>query len=139
LTPRHRGVAVEDQSGVRFPLANETLLPGAAHLTFGPALSRMERRAPAAAEPHAVVLLGETGEGIPSRGIQRPDLVLAHRTVRSPAIARLAKGVYVRPSWQERASGVSVAGYSTAPSWREEPCLRERCSYVKSGSFLRVV
>jgi hypothetical protein len=35
MTPRHRGVAVEDQGGVRFPLANETLLPGAANLASG--------------------------------------------------------------------------------------------------------
>jgi hypothetical protein len=85
LTPRHRGLAVEDQSGVRSPLANETLLPGAAHLAVGPALSRMEPRAPAAAEPHAVVLLGETGEGIPRYGIERTDLVLAH----PPSVHRL--------------------------------------------------
>src|SRR6266704_1341403 len=58
LAPGHRGVA----------LANETLLPGAAFLALGPADPRMEPGAPAAAEPHALVLLSETRERIPSRG-----------------------------------------------------------------------
>src|SRR5438132_1222108 len=78
LAPGHRGVAVEDQGRVSFALANETLLPGAANLALGPVDPRMEPGAPAAAEPHAVVLLSEVGEGIPRRGIKRPDRVLAH-------------------------------------------------------------
>src|SRR5262245_13397921 len=78
LSPGHRCVAVEDESGARFPLASETLLPGAALLALGPALTRVEPRAPAAAEPAPVVLLDEARERIPRRGVERPDLVLAH-------------------------------------------------------------
>src|SRR6266542_3998507 len=72
------GTTVEDQGRVSFALANETLLPGAANLALGPVDPRMEPRAPAAAEPHAVVLLSEMGEGIPRRGIKRPYRILAH-------------------------------------------------------------
>src|SRR5512133_1606960 len=82
LAPGHCGVAVEDQGRMSVALANETLFPRAALFALGPADTRMEPRAPAAPEPHALVLLSEVGEGIPSRGIKRPDRVLAHCTLR---------------------------------------------------------
>src|SRR5215468_142987 len=78
LAPGHRGVAVEDQGRVRVALANEPLLPGAALLALGPALSRMEPRAPAAAEPTPLVLVQQARVCVPRRGIERLDLVLAH-------------------------------------------------------------
>src|SRR6476661_7690654 len=40
----------------------------------------MEPGAPAAAEPHALVLLSETRERIPGRGIKRPDRIVVHCT-----------------------------------------------------------
>src|SRR6266699_3850578 len=80
LAPGHRGVAVEDQGRVSVALANETLLPRAAFFALGPADPRMEPGAPAAAEPHTLVLLSETRERIPSRGIKRPDRIVAHCT-----------------------------------------------------------
>src|SRR5436190_11097826 len=78
LGPRHRGVAVEHERRMGVALANETLLPGPALFALGPADARMEPCAPTAAEPHAVVLFSEGGEGIPRRGIKRLDRVLAH-------------------------------------------------------------
>src|SRR6185295_15133009 len=42
LGPGHRGLAVEDEGRVSVALANETLLPGAAHFSLGPADPRME-------------------------------------------------------------------------------------------------
>src|SRR6185312_6388126 len=75
LTPGHRGVAVEDQGRMRMALANKTLLPGTAYFALGPADSRVEPGAPAAAEPHALVLLGEKCERIPGRGIKRLDRI----------------------------------------------------------------
>src|SRR5262245_41785470 len=86
LAPPDRRVAVEDQCGVRLPLADETLLPGAALLAVGSAFARVEPRAPATAEPAPVVLLDEGGEGVPRRGIKRADRVLAHRALRSSAL-----------------------------------------------------
>src|SRR6478736_8965607 len=80
LAPGHRGVAVEDQGRMSVALANETLLPGPAFFALGPADPRMEPRAPAAAEAHALVLLSETRERIPSRGIKPPDRIVAHCT-----------------------------------------------------------
>src|SRR6478672_2235756 len=80
LSPGHRGVAVEDEGRMSVAFANETLLPGAAYFTLGPADPRMEPGAPAAAEAHALVLLSETRERIPSRGIKRPDRIVAHCT-----------------------------------------------------------
>src|SRR6266480_4940368 len=104
LAPGHRGVAVEDQCRMSVALANETLLPGAAFLALGPADPRMEPGAPAAAEPHALVLRSETLERIPSRGIKRPDRIVAHCTLRSPALVRLtSERVYARPAWHVRA------------------------------------
>ena len=97
-----------------FPLANETLLPGAAHLALRPAFSRMEPSAPAAAEPHAVVLLGESGEGIPRRCIERPNLILAHTPPFTGSRSTLAP---VR--WHARKlppSGSSSSSRSTASS-----------------------
>src|SRR6266545_3865978 len=88
LAPGHRGVAVENQGRVSVALANETLLPGAAFFALGPADPRMEPGAPAAAEPHALVLLSETLERIPSRGIKRPDRILGHAPLQSPADKR---------------------------------------------------
>src|SRR6266850_3509826 len=85
LAPGHRGVAVEDQRRMSVALVNETLLPRAAFFALRPADPRMEPGAPAAAEPHALVLFSETGEGIPRRGIERPDRILAHCTLQSPA------------------------------------------------------
>src|SRR6185436_17659965 len=82
LAPGHRGVAVEDQGGMSVALANETLLPGAAFFALGPADPRMEPGAPAAAEPHALVLLGEALERTPSRGIKGFDRIVAHTPLR---------------------------------------------------------
>src|SRR4029079_16412063 len=78
LTPGNRCVPVEDQRRVRDPLPDEALLPRAALLALGPALARMEPRAPAAAESHAVVLLGEAFECIPRRCVERLDRVRSH-------------------------------------------------------------
>src|SRR5580765_6325298 len=100
LAPGHRGVAVEDQGRMSVALANETLLPGTALFALGPADPRMEPGAPAAAEAHALVLLGETRERIPSRGIKCPDRIVAHSPLRSPALVRLtSERVYARPAW----------------------------------------
>ena len=53
---------------------------------------------------------------------------LGRSPVRSPALSPLTKGVYVRPAWHKRGpSGVSLAGYSAAPSWKAEPRLGQ-CS-----------
>src|SRR5512133_271126 len=93
LAPGHRGVAVEDQGRMSVALTNETLFPRAAFFALGPALPRMEPRAPAATESHAAVLLGETREGIPRRGINRPDRVLAH----APSVPGLIKLMTERP------------------------------------------
>src|SRR6266576_4623593 len=104
LAPGHRGVAVEDQGRMSVALANETLLPGATFLALGPADPRMKPGAPAAAEPHALVLLSETLEHIPSRGVKRPDRIVAHCTLRSPALVRLtSERLYARPGMCERA------------------------------------
>jgi len=100
LAPGHRGVTVEDQSRMRVALANETLLPGPAFFALGPADPRMKPGAPAAAEPHALVLLSETRERIPSRSIKPPDRILAHCTIRSPAPVSCGRqGAYARPAW----------------------------------------
>src|SRR6266571_5489520 len=111
LAPGHRGVAVEDQGRMSVAFANETLLPGAAFLALGPADPRMEPGAPAAAEPHALVLLSETRERIPSRGIKRPDRIVAHCTLRSPALVRLtSERVYARPAWHGRVCSRLISG-----------------------------
>ena len=100
LAPGHGVVAVEDEGRMSVALANETLLPGAALFALGPTDPRMEPGAPAAAEAHALVLLSETRERIPSRGIKRPDRVVAHSPLRSPALVRLtSERVYARPAW----------------------------------------
>src|SRR6266550_1903026 len=91
LAPGHRGVAVEDQGRMSVALANETLLPRAALFALGPSLPRMEPGAPAATESHALVLLSETGEGIPRRGVKRLDRVRAHRT---SVLSRTSQGAY---------------------------------------------
>src|SRR5947207_6680507 len=78
LAPGDRRIAIEDQGRMSVTLANETLFPRAALFAFGSADTRMEPRAPAAAEPHTVVLFSETGERIPRRRIKRADRILAH-------------------------------------------------------------
>src|SRR6266536_478113 len=91
-------------------LANETLFPRAAFFALGPADPRMEPGAPAAAEPHTLVLLSEVGEGIPRRGIKRPDRILAHCTLHSPALVRLtSERVYARPAWHGQRSRISLS------------------------------
>src|SRR6266496_2370504 len=110
LAPGHRGVAVEDQGRMSIALANETLFPRAAFFALGPADPRMEPGAPAAAEPHTLVLLSEVGEGIPRRGIKRPDRILAHCTLHSPALVRLtSERVYARPAWHGQRSRISLS------------------------------
>ena len=59
----------------------------------------MEPGAPAAAEPHAVVLLSEAGEGIPGRGIERPDRVLAHSHPPFSGSGQLTSEFTARPAW----------------------------------------
>ncbi len=119
LAPRHRGVAVEGQGRVSLPLANETLLPRAAHFALRPTFSRMEPRAPATTEPAPVVLIEETGEGIPSRVIKRSDRVLAH----APSVHRLRSDrrgeftcVEEYSSVSNRPSPVGISDSSAAPS-----------------------
>jgi hypothetical protein len=52
----------------------------AARLALGPGLPRVEPGAPAAAEPTPLVLIKQARIRIPRRRVERPDLVLAHRT-----------------------------------------------------------
>jgi predicted SnoaL-like aldol condensation-catalyzing enzyme len=101
LGPCHRGLAVEDEGRVSVALANETLLPRATHFSLGPADPRMEPRTPAAAKPHAVVLLSEAGEGIPGRGIKRPDRILAHCTLQFSGSGQLTSELTARPASEE--------------------------------------
>src|SRR6266536_6504235 len=104
-------------------LANETLFPRAAFFALGPADPRMEPGAPAAAEPHTLVLLSEVGEGIPRRDIKRPDCILAHCTLHSPALVRLtSERVYARPAWHGQRSRISLEQrVGRPPARRRQP------------------
>src|SRR5262249_58321223 len=79
-SPRDARAAAKHEGRVSLPLADETFLPGTSFLALRPASPRVEPRAPATAEPHSAVLLGQARKGIPGRGVERLDLVVAHRT-----------------------------------------------------------
>src|SRR5919201_1623909 len=107
LAPGHGVVAVEDQGRMIVALAIEAPLPRATLFVLGPADPRVEPGAPAAAEPHALVLLRETREGIPRRRIKCANRIFAHCTPPFASLASRTSGEPTHPAYASDCSGGS--------------------------------
>src|SRR5580700_10849974 len=120
LTPANRDAAVENEGGVRSSLTDQELLVRPSGLNVGieaqVLAARMKPRAPALAEPHSVVFLAQSGEGVPGLGAERLDRVFAHSTPVYWWVTRCCKAV------NEAAVSRRIRGASSRSSGPDPPC-----------------